>query len=64
MRRTRGLLAGTVTTLTTKHPPAVPLPDTQREELDRRLDDLEQDGPRGLSAEEVRLPFINPSVKV
>jgi putative addiction module component (TIGR02574 family) len=32
---------------------AVPLTDAQRDELDRRLDDLEQDGPVGLPAEEV-----------
>ena len=34
-------------------PSAVPLTDAQREELDRRLDDLERDGPSGLPAEEV-----------
>ncbi len=34
-------------------PSSVPLTDAQREELDRRLDDLERDGPSGLPAEEV-----------
>ena len=34
-------------------PSAVPLTDAQREQLDRRLDDLERDGPSGLPAEEV-----------
>jgi putative addiction module component (TIGR02574 family) len=32
---------------------AVPLTDAQREELDRRLDDLDREGPIGLSADEV-----------
>ncbi len=31
----------------------VPLTATQREELDRRLDDLEREGPRGIPWEEV-----------
>jgi putative addiction module component (TIGR02574 family) len=34
------------------NPSAVPLTDLQREELDRRLDDLEREGPTGLPAEE------------
>jgi len=34
-------------------PDAVPLTTAQREELDRRLDDLERDGPVGVSREEV-----------
>jgi len=34
-------------------PSSVPLTDAQREELDRRLDDLESDGPTGLLADEV-----------
>jgi putative addiction module component (TIGR02574 family) len=34
-------------------PEAVPLTDTQRAELDRRLDDLERDGPVGIPWEEV-----------
>ena len=32
---------------------AVPLTDAQREELDRRLDDLERSGPAGIPWEEV-----------
>ena len=35
------------------NPSAVPLTDAQREELDRRLDDLEREGPTGLPADEV-----------
>jgi len=31
----------------------VPLTSAQREELDRRLDDLDRDGPRGIPWEEV-----------
>jgi putative addiction module component (TIGR02574 family) len=34
-------------------PGAVPLTDAQREELDRRLDDLEHSGPDGIPWEEV-----------
>ena len=34
-------------------PGAVPLTDAQREELDRRLDDLERSGPAGIPWEEV-----------
>jgi len=34
-------------------PEAIPLTDPQREELDRRLDELERDGPAGIPAEEV-----------
>jgi putative addiction module component (TIGR02574 family) len=34
-------------------PSSVPLTEAQLEELDRRLDDLERDGPTGLPAEEV-----------
>jgi len=34
-------------------PEAVPLTDAQREELDRRLDDLEREGPIGIPWEEV-----------
>ena len=33
---------------------AVPLTDAQREELDRRLDDLERSGPEGIPWEEVQ----------
>ena len=34
-------------------PEAVPLTDAQREELDRRLDDLDRSGPEGIPWEEV-----------
>jgi putative addiction module component (TIGR02574 family) len=34
-------------------PEAIPLTEPQREELDRRLDDLERDGPTGMPADEV-----------
>ncbi|HBH00407.1 MAG TPA: hypothetical protein DDZ42_00595 [Candidatus Rokubacteria bacterium] len=34
-------------------PEAVPLTDTQRTELDRRLDDLEREGPIGIPWDEV-----------
>ena len=34
-------------------PKAVPLTDTQREELDRRLDELDREGPVGIRVEEV-----------
>ena len=34
-------------------PEAVPLTDAQRAELDRRLDDLEQEGPTGIPWDEV-----------
>jgi putative addiction module component (TIGR02574 family) len=34
-------------------PAAVPLTDAQREELDRRLDDLERSGPEGIPWEQV-----------
>lgn len=34
-------------------PEAIPLTNAQREELDRRLDELEQDGPVGIPWEEV-----------
>jgi putative addiction module component (TIGR02574 family) len=36
-----------------KNPAALPLTDAQRAELDRRLDDLEQDGPTGIPWDEV-----------
>ena len=35
------------------NPDAIPLTDAQREELDRRLDDLDRDGPVGIPWEEV-----------
>ena len=34
-------------------PEAVPLTEAQREELDRRLDDLERSGPEGIPWEDV-----------
>ena len=34
-------------------PGTVPLTDAQREELDRRLDDLERSGPEGIAWEQV-----------
>ena len=34
-------------------PGAVPLTDAQRDELDRRLDDLERSGPEGIPWEDV-----------
>ncbi len=34
-------------------PEAVPLTNAQREELDRRLDELDRDGPAGIPWEEV-----------
>lgn len=37
----------------TEDPEAVPLTNAQREELDRRLDDLEQSGPVGIPWDEV-----------
>jgi putative addiction module component (TIGR02574 family) len=36
-----------------RDPEALPLTDAQRAELDRRLDDLEHEGPVGLTWEEV-----------
>ncbi len=35
------------------NPGAVPLTDAQREELDRRLDDLERSGPEGIPWDQV-----------
>jgi putative addiction module component (TIGR02574 family) len=37
----------------TETPGAVPLNDAQREELDRRLDDLERSGPEGIPWDQV-----------
>ncbi len=37
----------------TPNPEAIPLTNAQREELDRRLDDLDRDGPIGIPWEEV-----------
>jgi putative addiction module component (TIGR02574 family) len=36
-----------------RDPEALPMSDSQREELDRRLDELEAEGPTGLSWDEV-----------
>ena len=36
-----------------EQPGNVPLTDEQRQELDRRLDDLERSGPKGIPWEEV-----------
>jgi len=36
-----------------EQPGTVPLTDAQRQELNRRLDDLERSGPEGMSWEEV-----------
>lgn len=36
-----------------RDPEALPLTESQREELDRRLDELEAEGPTGLSWDEV-----------
>ena len=38
----------------------LPLTRAQREELDRRLDDLDRDGPRGIPWEEVLRRLENP----
>lgn len=37
----------------TEKPGTVPLTNAQREELDRRLDDLERSGPKGIPWDEV-----------
>ena len=37
----------------TEDPNNIPLTDSQRQELDRRLDDFEQDGEKGIPWEEV-----------
>jgi putative addiction module component (TIGR02574 family) len=34
-------------------PMAIPITDAQREELDRRLDEIDREGPVGIPAEEV-----------
>jgi putative addiction module component (TIGR02574 family) len=44
------------------HPERVPLTDAQRAELDRRLDDLDREGPVGLSWNEMIAQFRNPEV--
>jgi len=42
-------------------PEAIPLTTAQREELDRRLDDLDRDGPVGIPWEEVLQRIRNRS---
>lgn len=34
-------------------PQAIPLTETQREELDRRMDEVDRDGPDGIPGDEV-----------
>ena len=43
-------------------PEAIPFTDAQRAELDRRLDELDREGPTGIPAEEVlnRLDRLRP----
>jgi putative addiction module component (TIGR02574 family) len=41
-------------------PEAFPLTDAQKAELDRRLDELERDGPVGLTWEEVQAQLRTP----
>jgi putative addiction module component (TIGR02574 family) len=43
------------------NPEAIPLTDAQREELDRRLDDLEREGPVGIPADVVLRRLGDPS---
>jgi putative addiction module component (TIGR02574 family) len=47
--------------LSTK-PTALPIPEAQREELDRRLDELDREGPIGIPAEEVLSRLCSSSV--
>lgn len=42
-------------------PEAIPLTDPQREELDRRLDELDRDGPAGIPADDVLNRLGSPS---
>jgi putative addiction module component (TIGR02574 family) len=42
-------------------PEAIPLTDAQREELDRRLDELEREGPTGIPADDVLNRLRSPS---
>lgn len=44
-------------------PEAIPLTKAQREELDRRLDDLEQSGPKGIPWDQVLQRIRSCSVK-
>ena len=41
----------------TSTPDAIPLTDAQRAELDRRLDDLDREGPSGIPLDEVLARF-------
>ena len=41
-----------------QRPTNVPLTDAQREELDRRLDDLDREGPVGIPWEEVQRRIV------
>ena len=41
-----------------QRPTEVPLTDAQREELDRRLDDLDREGPVGIPWEEVQRRIV------
>jgi putative addiction module component (TIGR02574 family) len=43
------------------NPEAIPLTDAQREELDRRLDDLDREGPDGIPADVVLRRLGDPS---
>jgi putative addiction module component (TIGR02574 family) len=43
-------------------PEAIPLTSAQREELDRRLDELDRDGPAGIPWEEVLRRIRNRSL--
>lgn len=44
-----------------KSPQAIPLTDAQPEELDRRLDDLDRQGPVGIPWEEILSPIQSRS---
>ena len=42
-------------------PEAIPLTDAQREELDRRLDEVDREGPTGIPAEDVLNRLRSPA---
>jgi len=42
-------------------PEAIPLTDAQREELDRRLDELDREGPTGIPADDVLNRLRSPA---
>jgi putative addiction module component (TIGR02574 family) len=42
-------------------PEAIPLTDAQREELDRRLDELDREGPTGVPVDDVLNRLRSPS---